>query len=49
MSDREQQAVQESRGITNGRNNDRSLTEKGDSLKVSQQGLKFLSEETSAK
>ncbi len=49
MSDREQQAVQESRGNYNGTNNDRRLTDRGDSVKVSQQGLKFLSEETSGK
>ncbi len=49
MSDRENQAAQESQGVTNGINNDRSLTRRGDELKVSQQGLKFLSGETSGK
>ncbi len=49
MSDREQQAVQQSRGVINPRSNDRLLTDRGDSLKVSQQGLRFLSEETSGK
>ena len=49
MSERERQSVQESRGVINGGSNDRSLTDRGDSLKVSQQGLKFLSEETSGK
>ena len=44
MSEREAQAAN-----GNSRSNDRKLTDRGDELKASQQGLKFLSEETTGK
>jgi VWFA-related protein len=47
MTDREMKGLDDNK--TNVRSNDKSITDKSDYLKASQQGMKFLAEETSGK